>query len=48
MTGDTPLACRGCTSLGIFAPSLLGTKLVSQVYLEGHFSAFVNSTLMSD
>ena len=39
---------RGCTSLGIFSPSLLGTKLVSQVYLENHVSAYVNSTLMAD
>ena len=39
---------RGCTSLGIFSPSLLGTKLVSQVYLEGHVSAFINSSLTAD
>ena len=39
---------RGCTSLGIFSPYLLGTKPVSQVYLEGHISAFINSTLVAD
>ena len=39
---------RGCTSLGIFSPSLLATKPVSQVYLEGHVAAYVNSSLVAD
>ena len=30
------IPARGCTSLGVFSPAVLGTKPVSQVYLEGH------------
>ena len=43
--GITP---RGCTSLGMFSPYLLGVKPVSQVYLEGHLSAYINSKLVAD
>ena len=39
---------RGCTSLGIFSSSLLGTKPVSQVYLEWHVASYTNSTLVAD
>ena len=35
-------------SAGIFSPMLLGAKPVSQVYLEGHLGAFINSKLVSD
>ena len=42
------IAPRGFTSLGIFSSFLLDFKLVSQVYLEGHASAYLNSTLMAD
>ena len=39
---------RGCTSAGIFSPALLAVKPVSQVYLEGHLAAYVNSNLLAD
>ena len=39
---------RGATAAGLFSPHLLNVKPVSQVYLEGHLSAFVNSTLVAD
>ena len=39
---------RGATAAGIFSPYLLGVKPVSQIYLEGHVGAFVNSTLVAD
>ena len=39
---------RGCTSAGIFSPLLFGVKPVSQVYLEGHVSAFISSKMMAD
>lgn len=42
------IPARGCTSLGVFSPSLLGVKPVSQVYLEGHFSAYFNSKLVAN
>ena len=42
------IPARGATSAGIFSPRLLGIKPVSQVYLEGHVGAFVNSTLVAD
>ena len=37
-----------CTSVGVFSPYLLGVKPVSQVYLEGHLGAYVNSKLVAD
>ena len=39
---------RGCTSAGIFSPLLLGVKPVSQVYLEGHMSAYISSNMVAD
>ena len=42
------IPARGATSAGIFSPRLLGVKPVSQVYLEGHVGAFVNSSLVAD
>ena len=39
---------RGATSAGIFSPLLLGIKPVSQVYLEGHLGAYINSNLVAD
>ena len=39
---------RGCTSAGIFSPLLLGVKPVSQVYMEGHMSAYLNSNMLAD
>lgn len=42
------IPARGATSAGIFSPMLLGAKPVSQVYLEGHLGAFINSKLVSD
>ena len=39
---------RGATSEGIFSPLLLGVKPVSQTYLEGHISAYINSILVAD
>ena len=38
---------HGRTSLGLFSPYLLGIKPVSQVYLDGHFSAYLNSSLVA-
>ena len=42
------LPARGATSEGIFSPLLLGVKPVSQAYLEGHVSAYINSLLVAD
>ena len=42
------IPARGATAAGVFSPYLLNVKPVSQVYLEGHLGAFVNSTLMAD
>ena len=42
------IPARGCTSAGIFSPLLLGVKPVSQVYLEGHVSAYISSKIMAD
>ena len=42
------LPARGATSEGIFSPLLLGIKPVSQTYLEGHVSAYINSMLVAD
>ena len=42
------IPARGATSAGIFSPYLLGVKPVSQVYLEGHLGAFINSKLVAD
>ena len=42
------LPARGATSEGIFSPLLLGVKPVSQTYLEGHVSAYINSMLVAD
>ena len=42
------IPARGATSAGIFSPMLLGVKPVSQVYLEGHLGAFINSKLVAD
>jgi len=42
------IPARGATSAGIFSPMLLGVKPVSQVYLEGHLGAYINSKLVSD
>ena len=39
---------KGATSAGIFSPMLLGVKPVSQVYLEGHVGAYINSKLVAD
>ena len=39
---------RGATAAGIFSPCLLGVKPVSQVHLEGHLAAYINSTLVAD
>ena len=39
---------RGRTSARVFSPYLLGVKPVSQVYLEGHLGAYVNSKLVAD
>ena len=39
---------RGCTSLGVLDPHLLAIKPVSQVYLEGRLSSYINSTLVAD
>ena len=39
---------RGATCAGIFSPYLLGVKPVSQVYLEGHLGAYINSKLVAD
>ena len=39
---------RGATAAGIFSPCLLGVKPMSQVYLEGHLAAYINSTLVAD
>ena len=39
---------RGATSEGIFSPLLLGVKPVSQTYLEGHISAYINSLLVAN
>ena len=39
---------QGCTSSGVFSPYLLGVKPVSQVYLEGHLGAYINSQLVAD
>ena len=36
------------TSAGIFSPALLAVKPVSQVYLEGHLGAYINSNLVAD
>ena len=38
----------GSTSLGIFSPLLLDIKPVSQVYLEGHLGAYINTMLVAD
>ena len=42
------LPSRGATSAGIFSPLLLAVKPVSQVYLEGHLGAYINSNLVAD
>ena len=42
------IPARGCTSAGIFSPAVLAVKPVSQVYLEGHLGAYVNSSLVAD
>ena len=42
------IPARGCTSLGVFSPYLLGVKRFSQVYLEGHLSAYISSKLVAD
>ena len=42
------IPARGCTSLGVFSPYLLGVKRVSQIYLEGHLSAYISSKLVAD
>ena len=42
------IPARGATSAGIFSPMLLGVKPVSQVYLEGHIGAYINSKLVAD
>ena len=38
----------GSTSLGITSPLLLSIKPVSQVYLEGHLGAYLNTMLVAD
>ena len=38
----------GSTSLGITSPLLLAIKPVSQVYLEGHLGAYLNTMLVAD
>ena len=38
---------RGVTNLGLFHPLLLGIKLPSQMYLEGHMSNFLNIKVAS-
>ena len=38
---------RGATNLALFHPLLLGIKLPSQMYLEGHMSNFLNIQLAS-
>ena len=42
------IPAKGATSAGIFSPMLLGVKPVSQVYLEGHLGAFINSKMVAD
>ena len=42
------IPAKGATSAGIFSPMLLGVKPVSQVYLEGHVGAYINSKLVAD
>ena len=39
---------RGVSDLGIFHPSILGTKYPSQVYLESHMSSFISLKLSED
>ena len=39
---------KGCTSLNITSPHLLGIKPIAQIYLEGHLKAYINSSLVSD
>ena len=39
---------KGSTSLGISSPLLLSVKPVSQVYMEGHLGAYINSMLVAD
>ena len=38
---------RGVTNLGLFHPHLLGLKLPSQTYMEGHIGNFLNIKLSS-
>ena len=42
------IPAKGATSAGIFSPMLLGVKPVSQVYLEGHLGAYINTKLVAD
>ena len=42
------IPAKGATSAGIFSPMLLGVKPVSQVYMEGHLGAYINSKLVAD
>ena len=42
------IPAKGATSAGIFSPMLLCVKPISQVYLEGHLGAFINSKLVAD
>ena len=42
------LPSRGATSAGIFSPLVLAVKPVSQVFMEGHLGAYVNSYLVAD
>ena len=42
------IPARGCTSAGFFSPAVLAVKPVSQVNLEGHLGAYVNSSLVAD
>ena len=37
---------RGFTSAGLFSLALQAVKPVSQVYLEGHLGAYINSNLV--